>query len=100
MNRTESDSPCRELSNDGLKSVVILLVRQQINYLCVSPGKAIKLYYPIVYCYCSCSWANVTFLRCVCFFLNVERFYASLLQSTGAFLKMGFESGKFRARRI
>ena len=44
MDRTESDSPHRELSNGGLESVVILLVRWQINYLCASPGKAIQLY--------------------------------------------------------
>ena len=38
MDRTESDSPRRELSNGGLESVVTLLVRWQINYVfvCVS----------------------------------------------------------------
>ena len=30
------DSPHRELSNGGLKSVVALLVRWQINFSCVS----------------------------------------------------------------
>ena len=44
MNRKDLDSPRRELSNGGLESVVTLLVRQQINYSCASPGKAIQLY--------------------------------------------------------
>ena len=43
MDRTESDSPRRELSNGGLESVVTLLVRWQINYSCASTGKAIQL---------------------------------------------------------
>ena len=34
MDRTESDTPRRELSNGGLESVVALLVRWQINYSC------------------------------------------------------------------
>ena len=38
------DSPRQELSNDGLKSFVALLVAWQINYLCVFPEKAIQLY--------------------------------------------------------
>ena len=33
MDRTESDSPRRELSNGGLESVVTLLVRRQIEQL-------------------------------------------------------------------
>ena len=44
IDRTELDSPCRELSNGGLESVVNLLVRWQINYSCASAGKAIQLY--------------------------------------------------------
>ena len=44
MDRTELDSPRRELSNGSLESVVTLLVRWQINYSCASPGKAIQLY--------------------------------------------------------
>ena len=44
MDQAESDFPRRELSNGGLESVVTLLVRWQINYLCASPGKAIQLY--------------------------------------------------------
>ena len=47
MDRTESDSPRRELSNGGLESVVTLLVRWQINYSCASPGKAIQLYFSV-----------------------------------------------------
>ena len=35
MHWSDLDSPRRELSNGGLKSVVALLVRWQINYLCV-----------------------------------------------------------------
>ena len=35
MHRAKSDSPCRELSNGGLGSVVALLVAWQINYSCV-----------------------------------------------------------------
>ena len=45
MDRTESDSPRRELSNGGLKGVVTLLVCWQINYSCASPRKAIQLYF-------------------------------------------------------
>ena len=44
MDRTESDSLCRELSNGGLESVATLLVHLQIDYSCASPGKAIQLY--------------------------------------------------------
>ena len=44
MDRKDLDSPRRELSNGGLKSVVTLLVRWQINYSGASPGKAIQLY--------------------------------------------------------
>ena len=36
IDRTESDPPRRELSNGGLKSVVALLIRRQINFSCVS----------------------------------------------------------------
>ena len=43
MDRTESDSPRRELSNGGLESVVTLLVRWQINCSYASPEKAIQL---------------------------------------------------------
>ena len=32
MDRKDLDSPCRELSNGGLESVVTLLVRWQIDY--------------------------------------------------------------------
>ena len=39
----DPNSPCRELSNGGLKSVVALLVCWQIDYSCASPGKAIQL---------------------------------------------------------
>ena len=44
MDRKESDSPCQELSNAGLESVVTLLVCWQIDYSCASPGKAIQWY--------------------------------------------------------
>ena len=44
MARKDLNSPRRELSNGGLESVVTLLVAYQIDYLCVSPGKAIQLY--------------------------------------------------------
>ena len=43
MDRKESDSPHRELSNGDLESVVTLLVRWQIEYSCASPGTAIQL---------------------------------------------------------
>ena len=49
MDRTESNSSCRELSNGGLESVVTLLVHWQINYSCASPGKAIQLYHLYIY---------------------------------------------------
>ena len=44
MDRTEPDSPRRELSNGGLESVVTLLVCWQNNYSCASTGSAIQLY--------------------------------------------------------
>ena len=37
------DSPRRELSNGGLKSVVALLVRSQINFLSARIGRSIQL---------------------------------------------------------
>ena len=43
MDWKDLDSPHRELSNDGLESVVTLLIRWQIDYSCASPGKAIQL---------------------------------------------------------
>ena len=39
------DSPRRELSNGGLKSVVALLVRWQINFLSARIGRSIQLYH-------------------------------------------------------
>ena len=48
MDRTETDSPRRELSNGGLESVVTLLVRWQIDYSCASPEKAIQMYISIL----------------------------------------------------
>ena len=36
------DSPCRELSNGGLGSVVTLLIRRQIDFSCVSTGSPIQ----------------------------------------------------------
>ena len=44
MDRKDLDSPRRELSNGGLESVVTLLVRWQIDYLCASTGSTIQLY--------------------------------------------------------
>ena len=38
------DSLRRELSNGGLKSVVTLLVRWQINFLSACIGRSIQLY--------------------------------------------------------
>ena len=40
MDRKDLDSPRWGLSNDGLESVVTLLVRWEINYSCASPGKS------------------------------------------------------------
>ena len=39
------DSPRRELSNGGLKSVAALLIRWQINFLSARIGRSIQLYY-------------------------------------------------------
>ena len=36
------DSPCRELSNGGLKSIVTLLVRWQINFLSARIGRPMQ----------------------------------------------------------
>ena len=36
--------PCRELSNSGLGIVVTLLVRQGIDFVCVSTGGPIQPY--------------------------------------------------------
>ena len=44
MDRRESDSTRRELSNGGLESVVTLLVHRQIIFLCASTGGPIQLY--------------------------------------------------------
>ena len=44
MDRKESDSHRRELSNAGLKSVVTLLVRWEINFLLAHIGRPIQLY--------------------------------------------------------
>jgi len=44
MVRKDLNSPRRELSNGGLKSVATLLVRWQINYSCASTGSTIQLY--------------------------------------------------------
>ena len=38
------DSPRRELSNGGLKSVVALLVRREIIFLSARIGRSIQLY--------------------------------------------------------
>ena len=35
MDPADLNSPCQELSNGGLENVVALLVRWQINFLCV-----------------------------------------------------------------
>ena len=43
LNQADLDSPRRELSNGGLKSVVTLLVRWQIDFLCASTGGPIQL---------------------------------------------------------
>ena len=60
MDRTESDSPRRELFSGGLESVVTLLVHLQINYSCASPGKAIQLYVHMyidsTLCLCGCCY--------------------------------------------
>ena len=45
MDWKDLDSPRRDLSDGGLKSVVTLLVRWQIYYSCASTGKAIQLNY-------------------------------------------------------
>ena len=42
-NRKDLDSPRQELSNGGLESVVTLLVRRQIDVLCVSTEGPIQL---------------------------------------------------------
>ena len=38
------DSPCQELSNDGLGIVVALLVRPGFDFVCVFTGGPIQLY--------------------------------------------------------
>ena len=42
--QADLDSPCQELSNSGLGIVITLLVRRQIDFLCVSTGDPIQLY--------------------------------------------------------
>ena len=44
MNLKYLDSPCQELSNGGLESVVTLLVRWQIDYSSACRCSAIQLY--------------------------------------------------------
>ena len=44
MDQKYLDSPCQELSNGGLESVVTLLVRWQIDYSSASTGSAVQLY--------------------------------------------------------
>ena len=44
MVKADLDSPCRELSNGGLKSVVTLLVRWQIVFLSARIRRPIQLY--------------------------------------------------------
>ena len=44
IDTADLDSPRRELSNGGLKSVVALLVRWQINFLSARIGRSIQLY--------------------------------------------------------
>ena len=43
MDKADLNSARRELSNDGLESVVALLVRRQIDVLCASTGGPIQL---------------------------------------------------------
>ena len=44
LTETDLNSPHRELSNGGLKSVVAPLVRWQINFLSARIGRSIQLY--------------------------------------------------------
>ena len=43
MVKADLGSPCRELSNGGLESVVTLLVRWQIDFLLARIGRSIQL---------------------------------------------------------
>ena len=43
LDKADLNSPRRELSNGGLKSVVTLLVRWQINFLSARIGRPIQL---------------------------------------------------------
>ena len=44
MDRTESDSPRREISNGGLGIVVSLAVRWEIDFSCASSCHSIQMY--------------------------------------------------------
>ena len=44
----DPDSPCRELSNGGLKIALALPVCPGIGFLCVHTGKAIQLYVDLI----------------------------------------------------